>query len=126
MTSRRSGEEPSAATKVIVSPSNRNTRLYSASHNRVALDAIVSNTGCTFVGELDITPRISPVAVCCSSASARRFSRSRTLAPSFLGALRKPLAPVGFAPRRIGDSLPPTGLAHSDRRWAKRRRFYLA
>jgi hypothetical protein len=35
----------------------------------VALDAIVSKTGCTSVGELEMTRRISPVAVCCSSDS---------------------------------------------------------
>ncbi len=32
---------------------------------------MASNTGCTFVGELEITRRISLVAVCCSSASVR-------------------------------------------------------
>jgi hypothetical protein len=36
----------------------------------------VSNTGCASVGELEITRRISPVAVCCSSVSVR--SRLRT------------------------------------------------
>ena len=41
----------------------------SASHSRVALAAIASNTGWTSVGELEITCRISAVAVCCSRAS---------------------------------------------------------
>jgi hypothetical protein len=77
MTFRRSGgEEPSSATNVIVFPSNRNTRLYRASHNRVALRAMVSKTGCTSVGELEMTPRISLVAVCCSSVSVRSRLRA--------------------------------------------------
>ncbi len=84
------------------------------------------------VGELLMTFRISLVAVCCSSASvnarsfscrsspvafsrsrlsARCFSRSRTLEPSFFrnflatGSLASTLDFVGFAPRRIGPSL---------------------
>src|SRR5262245_703894 len=40
------------------------------------LRTIVSNTGCTSVGELEIIPKISAVAVCCSSASASLFFRS--------------------------------------------------
>jgi len=34
-----------------------------------ALAAIASEVGCTSVGELEITRRISAIAVCCSSAS---------------------------------------------------------
>ena len=42
-----------------------------ASQSRTALSAMASNTGWTSVGELQMTRRISPVAVCCSSASLR-------------------------------------------------------
>src|SRR5437899_7711746 len=49
---------------------------------------MTSNTGWPSAGELEITRRISLVAVCCSNASARLFSRSRTLAVPLLGALR--------------------------------------
>ena len=42
-----------------------------APHSRGARFAIVSNTGWTSVGELEITRRISAVAVCCSRASVR-------------------------------------------------------
>src|SRR5215813_7693028 len=57
-----------------------------------------------------MTRRISPVAVCCSSASASRSSRSRTLALSLfgdlgaVGRLDSTFPFVGFAPRRIGVS----------------------
>jgi hypothetical protein len=40
-----------------------------ASQRAVALSSIASNTGCTLAGELEITRRMSAVAVCCSSAS---------------------------------------------------------
>ena len=53
----------------ICSPSKRPTKPYSPSHRRTALRTIASKTGCTSVGELAITRRISAVAVCCSSAS---------------------------------------------------------
>jgi len=62
------------------------------------------------LGDLEMTLRISAVAVCCSRASARRFSRSRALEPSRFSDVRVPgrLAPtlgfLGFA-RRIGPSL---------------------
>jgi len=79
------------------------------------------------IGELEITLSISLVAACwscastssrprvwsCSCASARRFSRSRTLESSFLGdsrgtgGLASPLDFAGFGPRRIGLPLPP-------------------
>jgi hypothetical protein len=77
------------------------------------------NTGLTSLGEALITRRISAVAVCCSrasascfNASARRFSRSPTLEPPPFpdlrasGRLLSPFAFAGFAPRRIGISLP--------------------
>jgi len=37
----------------------------------MALSAMASNTGCTSLGELLITRKISAVAVCCSSDSVR-------------------------------------------------------
>ena len=41
----------------------------SASHSRPRSATIASNTGWTSVGELEMTLRISPVAVCCSRVS---------------------------------------------------------
>jgi hypothetical protein len=58
------------------SPSYLKIALNWASQRRSALAAIVSKTGCTSVGELLMTRRISLVAVCCSSVSVR--SRLRT------------------------------------------------
>src|SRR5262249_7791151 len=96
---------------------------------RVALRTIVSKTGWTSVGELEITRRISAVAVCCSrdsassrlrvwscscasasrfSASASRSSRSRTPDESLFrdsdaaGRLDSTFAFEDFARRRIG------------------------
>jgi hypothetical protein len=40
-----------------------------ASHRRAALSTMVSSTGWMSVGEREMMPRISPVAVCCASAS---------------------------------------------------------
>ncbi len=58
-------------------PSKRNTKQNCASQRRAALLAMVSKTGWTSVGELEMTRRISPVAVCCSRVSVRsRFRRS--------------------------------------------------
>src|SRR5262245_4858413 len=113
-------------------PSYLNTALNRPSQSRSALRAIVSNTGCASVGVLEMTRRISPVAVCCScastnsrlrvwscscdaalslSASARRFSRSRTLAPSSLGMRATGglacLDLAGFGPRPISLPLTP-------------------
>jgi hypothetical protein len=51
------------------SPSKRTTIAHSLPQSVLAFRAIVSKTGCTSVGELLITRRISLVAVCCSSAS---------------------------------------------------------
>src|SRR5262245_53360427 len=42
------------------------------------LRTMVSNTGCTSVGELEIIPNISVVAVCCSRASASSRVRALT------------------------------------------------
>ena len=105
------GTEPHRARARNPLPSFRKINASLASHSRAARSATVMRTGSTSVGELAITRRISLVAVCCSSASARRLSRSRTLEPSFLSDLRAaaglPLALdfVGFAPRRIVISL---------------------
>ena len=44
-------------------------------HSTIARSAIASKTGCTSVGELLITRRISAVAVCCSSASLVSLNR---------------------------------------------------
>ena len=54
-----------------MAPSKRNTMAYVAAQSFTALRAIVSNTGCTSVGELDMTPKISLVAVCWSNDSLR-------------------------------------------------------
>jgi hypothetical protein len=87
------------------------------------------------LGDREITPRISLVAVCCSwatasrcsasvlsfNASARRFSRSRSLELSFLcdlgatGSLASMLGFAGFARRRIGLSSPVTGVTTEQR-----------
>ena len=58
------------------SPSSRKTWQNSASQSRAALSAMMSNTGWTSVGELEMTRRISPVAVCCSRVSVRSRLRA--------------------------------------------------
>ena len=60
------------------SPSKRKTFANRLPQSETALRTIISNTGCTSVGEALITRRISDVAACCSSAS----SRSRIALPS--------------------------------------------
>ena len=50
-----------------------------APHTRAAFSATASITGCRSVGELEMTRRISAVAVCCSSASVSSRVRSSTL-----------------------------------------------
>src|SRR4030095_16073916 len=94
---------------------------------------MASNTGWMSVGDRLMTLRISAVAVCCSCASARRLSRSRTLAPSFLGALRLTeslaslLACAGFALGRLGPSLPlKVRGPPADRRYQPRAVFWVA
>ena len=69
------GPSPWWATRRIISPSNRNTAQNWASHSCIARRAIMSNTGCVSVGELLMTFRISPVAVCCWSASVVSLNR---------------------------------------------------
>ena len=58
------------------SPSNVKTCAELAPHSSSAAAAIVSNTGCTSVGDWLMTRRISLVAVCCSSASVRSRLRA--------------------------------------------------
>jgi hypothetical protein len=57
-------------------PSNRKTVPSFASHNRTAAEAMASNVGWTSVGELEMTRRISAVAVCCSSDSLSSVLRA--------------------------------------------------
>jgi hypothetical protein len=62
---------------------------------------------------LDVAVSRSSASALSLRASAKRFSRSRTLAPSLLGDLRatgrlaSTLDFAGFGPRRIGLPLPP-------------------
>ena len=64
-----SGDGPFDARCRNISPSVRYMDAADASHSRAARSAIASSTGCTSVGELEMTRRISATAVCCSSAS---------------------------------------------------------
>ena len=86
-----------------------------------AVDPGPTDTGWMSPDELLKTRRMSLVAVCCSSASAsrfsastRRFSRSRTLAPSSFGVLSasgrlaSAFTFAAFARLTIRFSLPPT------------------
>jgi hypothetical protein len=90
------------------------TRLLTASHNRVALAAIASNTGWISVFEFEMTRNISEVAVCCSTASfSSRVSRATFVSSradelrerTAFGAIRLLRAAV-FRPGALGD-LPP-------------------
>ena len=69
VTSIASGARPCWATKWMRVPSKRKTVLVKALHSRCELSAMASNTGWTSVGELEMTRKISLVAVCCSRAS---------------------------------------------------------
>src|SRR5262249_51534013 len=53
----------------ISSRSSRDTPVPGAAHRLSAFAVMASNTGCTFVGEEEMTLRMSAVAVCCSNAS---------------------------------------------------------
>ncbi len=75
-TSRRSAATPCSEVKWSISPSTLETRPISASHRLLARSPMMSNTGCTSVGELLMTRRISAVAVCCPSASVRSRLRA--------------------------------------------------
>ena len=59
------GSDPYVATKVIMSPSARRICASLASHKRAAFSETASITGRRSVGELEMTWRISLVAVCC-------------------------------------------------------------
>ena len=74
-------EEPWFAGRSSVRPSVRKTPALAAWQRRAALCTIVSNTGCTSVGELLMTPRISLVAVCCSCQGTDLSMRRRELFP---------------------------------------------
>ena len=73
---RTSGSTLTCAARWISSPSKVKTFAPSALHSFIAAAAIVSNTGCTSVGDWLITRRMSLVAVCCSSASVRSRLRA--------------------------------------------------
>ena len=60
------------------SPSHKYSVPNLAPHMRTAFASIVSNTGSSSPGELDMTCSTSEVAVCCSSASARSRVRACT------------------------------------------------
>ena len=71
------------ATGENVLPSQRITTTESQARSRIAVRTIASKTGCTFVGELLMTRRMSAVAVCrlsdsCVSLNSRTFSRAIT------------------------------------------------
>src|SRR5215470_74915 len=68
------------------------------SHRRMALWAIASKTGCTSVGELEITRKISAVAVCCSSASLSECLRISTSTCSAVADPAPGVAPRSDAP----------------------------
>ena len=74
----------------------------SASQRLMAAWAIASKVGWTDVDELEITRRISPAAFSRSKLSAKRFSRSRTLASAAVGDL--------LASGRLASALPFAGL----------------
>src|SRR6266852_6955487 len=84
-------------------PSNLNTVPNVASQSRVALRTMARKTGLTSLGEALITRRISLVAVCCSSESARAFS-SR---------LRSPASCLRSAVSRLSDFSSASTLASS-------------
>ena len=71
------------------SPSYSLSEPIGASHNRIALSMIASNTGWVSVGELLMTFRISAVAVCCSRASFNSASRSLRLALRFFNSVSR-------------------------------------
>ena len=60
-------------------PRSACTRANGASQRCAARSATASSTGCTSVGELEITRRISLIAVCCSSEFCSSCVRSSTL-----------------------------------------------
>src|SRR5262245_8377439 len=93
------------ATRRTASPSRKSTAASYAPQTRAALPAMLSSTGCRFVGELEITRRISLVAVCCARDSVRERLRVST------SVVRCAFDPVGgLAPLR--------GLAQSSQNFA--------
>ena len=82
------------------SPSTWKIVASKASHRRAALVNTAANTGWTSVGELEMTRRISAVAVCCSSASLRALVISAydgAGGPLGLAVRGVPHAPQNFA-----------------------------
>ena len=74
------GKGPCAATNRRDSPSRRKIETSLAPQSRAALSATTSITGWRSVGELEMTRRISAVAVCCSRASvSSRFRASSSV-----------------------------------------------
>jgi hypothetical protein len=64
-----------AATRIVSLPSGTMMSTIRASQMRAARCATASNTGCTSDGELEITRRMSLIAVCCSSDSLVSLNR---------------------------------------------------
>ena len=97
------------------SPSTSMTRANGASHRCAARSATASSTGCTSVGELEITRRISLIAVCCSSefvSSLRALVDLALEAGVRLAQLRR--HPVEL----VGERLQLVAGAHVDR-WSR-------
>src|SRR5262245_25341572 len=76
--SSRSLGRPQCATGRNVSSSSRQMTVRSDWHSLCAVATIVSKTGCTSLGEREITPSTSLVAVCRSSDSCSSFVRACT------------------------------------------------
>src|SRR2546422_10388702 len=76
-------------------------------HSRPALATMASNTGWASAGELEITRRISLVAVCCSSASVGVASRRALLALSSWRDFRKASTWATRSPSVLKESLSP-------------------
>ena len=81
-----------------------NTLPLSALQSRRALLAMVSKTGCTSVGELEMTLRISLVAVCCSRVSVR----SRLRASSSLKSRTFSMAITAWSAKVLRSSICPS------------------
>jgi hypothetical protein len=101
------------------SPSTSNTRARGAWHRRAARSATALSTGCTSLGDAEMTCKISLTAACCSNASARRCLNCRPVAlRDFLVAvdLASTLAFAGLSPRPIGrPPLPLSGATTAQR-----------
>ena len=112
---------PKRAANRSVSSSTRKIPAWAASQRFNARSATASSTGCTSLGEAEITCRISLIASCCSNASARRCLSCRSVE---LSTFRDFLVTVGrastlafadFAPRSTRPSLPHPGATTAQR-----------